>query len=72
MDLEGSSLLASLIVSSIGFVVFGYGKRLERVPQIAIGLLLMGFPYFVSSVPLMAAIAAVLLAGLWVAVRFGL
>ena len=72
MDLDGSSLLASLIVSSIGFVVFGYGKRQERVPQIVIGLLLMAFPYFIGSVPLMAGIAAVLLAGLWVAVRFGL
>jgi hypothetical protein len=72
MGLEASSLVASLIVSAIGFVVFGYGKRQQRVPQIVIGLVLMAFPYFVSEVPLMAGIAAVLLAGLWVAVRFGL
>jgi hypothetical protein len=72
MDLEGSSLIASLIVSSVGFVVFGYGKRQQRVPQVVVGLALMGFPYFVPSVPVMASIAAMLLGGLWLAIRFGL
>lgn len=72
MDLGSGSLIASLIVSSIGFVVFGYGKRQQRLPQVITGLLLMGFPYLVPSVPLMAAIAATLLAGMWIALRFGL
>lgn len=72
MDLDTGSLIASLIVSAIGFVVFSYGKRLGRVPQIVIGLLLVAFPYFVPSIPVMAIITAVLLAGLWLAVRFGL
>jgi hypothetical protein len=70
MDIEAGSLVASLIVSSIGFVVFGYGKRLQRLPQVLIGLLLMGFPYFVPNVPIMIGIAAVLLGGLWLAIRF--
>jgi len=72
MDIEAGSLIASLVVSSIGFVVFGYGKRLQRVPQMVVGLGLMAFPYFVPNVPLMAGIAAALLAGLWLAVRIGL
>jgi hypothetical protein len=72
MDLENSSLIASLIVSSIGFVVFGYGKRQHRVPQIVAGLVLMAFPYFVPGALLMASIAAVLLLGLWLAIRLGL
>ena len=72
MDFETGSLVASLIVSAIGFVVFAYGKRLQRVPQIIIGLVLMGFPYLVPSVPLMAIITAALLTGLWLAIRFGL
>ena len=72
MDLEAGPLIASLIVSSIGFVVFGYGKRLQRLPQVVVGLVLMAFPYFVPSVPLIASIAALLLGGLWLAVRFGL
>jgi hypothetical protein len=72
MDFETGSLVASLIVSAIGFVVCAYGKRLQRMPQIVIGLVLMGFPYLVPSVPLMAIIAAALLGGLWLAVRLGL
>jgi hypothetical protein len=72
MDLDGGSLIASLIVSSIGFVVFAYGKRLERLPQVIVGLVLMGFPYLVPDTLLMSAIASVLLVGLWIVVRFGL
>ena len=72
MDFETSSIVASVIVSAIGFVVFTYGKRMQRVPQIVTGLVLMGFPYLVPSMMVMAIIAAVLLAGLWLAVRLGL
>lgn len=72
MDIDTGSFVASLIVSAIGFVVFGYGKRQQRVPQVVVGLVLMGFPYLVPSVPVMAGIAAVLLAGLWLAIRLGL
>ncbi|HEY0476634.1 MAG TPA: hypothetical protein VGD37_03870 [Kofleriaceae bacterium] len=72
MDIDTGSFIASLIVSAIGFVVFGYGKRQQRVPQVVVGLVLMGFPYLVPSIPAMAAIAAVLLAGLWLAIRRGL
>lgn len=72
MDFDGGSLIASLIVSSIGFVVFAYGRKLARIPQVLIGLVMMGFPYFVPDTLLMSIIAGVLLVGLWVAVRFGL
>ena len=72
MDFEGGSLLASLIVSSIGLVVLGYGKRLQRLPHVIVGLVLIAFPYVVPSAPVIAVIAAVLLGGLWIATRFGL
>ena len=71
MDLESGSFVASLIVSSIGFVAFMYGRKLERVPQTVAGLLLMGFPYFVPNILLMGGIAAVLLVGMWIALRLG-
>jgi hypothetical protein len=71
MDLESGSLVASLIVSSIGFVAFMYGRKLERTPQIVAGVVLMAFPYFVPNVLLMAGIAVVLLVGMWVALRLG-
>jgi hypothetical protein len=71
MDIDANVLLVSLIVSSIGLVAFMYGKRQSRVPQMAIGFILMAFPYFVSNIPLMLGIAVVLLASLWGAVRLG-
>jgi hypothetical protein len=71
VDLDANSLLASLVVSSIGLVAFIYGKRQSRVPQLVVGLLLMVFPYFVSNVLLMGGITAVLLLALWGAVRLG-
>jgi hypothetical protein len=71
VDIDANSLLASLVVSSIGFVAFMYGKRQSRFPHMAVGLLLMLYPYLVSNVLIMAGIAVVLLAGLWLAVRLG-
>jgi hypothetical protein len=71
MDIDASSLLAGLLVSSIGFVLFSYGRKMGRAPQIATGLVLMVFPYFISSVIWMLAIATLLLALFWLAMRSG-
>lgn len=72
MDIDVNSLLASIVPSSIGFVAFMYGKRQGRAPHIVVGLVLMVFPYFVSNIPLMFGIAALLSLGLWLGVRAGL
>ena len=72
MDFEGSALLASLFVSSIGFVAFVYGKRQSRLPQLITGILLSVFPYFISNVYLILGIAAGLLAAMAAAIKFGL
>jgi hypothetical protein len=72
MELNGNSLLAEMFVSSIGFVAFMYGKKQRRFPQMLVGLLLMGFPFFLSNVLLMFGVAAALLGGLWVMLRLGL
>jgi hypothetical protein len=71
MNFDASSLIASFVVSSVGFVLFVYGKRMSRFPQLGVGLLLLIYPYFVSSVPLMLGIALVLVALLWLAVKRG-
>lgn len=71
MNFDASSLIASLIVSSIGFVAFSYGKSQQRFPQMIIGLVLMIFPYFIPTAWLMLAIAAVLCGLLWLSVRMG-
>jgi hypothetical protein len=71
VDLDANSILASIFVGAIGFVAFAYGKRQGRVPQMVAGLLLMGYPYFVTNVLLMLGIAGAILALLWVTVRAG-
>ena len=71
MDLDAGSLIASFIIGSIGLVAFMYGKRQGRFPQMVVGLVMMLYPYFVPNVAIMALVAVVLLAGLWLSVRFG-
>jgi len=72
MSLDPESLIASLLVSSVGFVLFEYGRRMKRPPQIGIGLALLVFPYFVESVWAMLGIAVALLVLLWVALQRGM
>jgi hypothetical protein len=71
MDLDANSLLASMLIGSVGFVAFVYGKKQGRAPQMLVGVALMIFPYFVSNIALMFAIAAALLTALWGALRLG-
>ena len=71
MDLDANSMMASFLVSGVGFVAFVYGKKQSRYPQLLVGLILMIFPYFVPAVLPMLGIAVLLIAGLWFAVRQG-
>jgi hypothetical protein len=71
MNLDASSLIAGFVVSGVGYVLFSYGRKLSRPPQMVGGLVLMVFPYFVPSVPWMLSIAALLSGVVWVVVRMG-
>ncbi|HEY6724228.1 MAG TPA: hypothetical protein VI197_09345 [Polyangiaceae bacterium] len=71
MDFDSSSLLASLLVSSIGFVLVVYGKRMARIPQLAVGLVLTVFPYFVAGALWILLLGAAGLALLWLALKNG-
>ena len=72
MDLDGNSLLASLLIGLVGTAFFMYGKRQGRFPHMLVGAALVVYPYFVSSVALMAGIAVGLVAVLWGVVRMGM
>jgi hypothetical protein len=72
MNLDGNSLLASMLVGLIGAALFVYGKRQGRLPQMVVGVTMVVYPYFVSNVALMAVIAGGLVAALWGAIRLGL
>ncbi len=66
-----ASLFLSLVVSGIGFVLFVYGKKQARPPQLIAGLLFLVYPYFVSSLAAMTVVGVILGAGLWCAIRLG-
>ncbi len=72
MDLSASSLFANILVSTVGFGFFLYGKKQRRVPQLVTGVVLMVYPYFVNGAIAMLAIGAGIVAALWIAVRRGL
>jgi len=71
MSLEPTWLFLSLIPSGIGFVLFVYGKKLARWPQMAGGLALMIYPYFTQTVGALLSIGAAICVCVWYAVRAG-
>jgi len=71
VDLDANALLAAIMIGVVGLGAFIYGKRQSRLPHMIAGIGLMGYPYFVTNVLLMAGIAMALLAALWLAVRLG-
>jgi hypothetical protein len=71
MSLDPTLLFLSLITSGIGFVLFVYGKKQDRWPQLVAGVALMIYPYVVSTATMTIAIGAAIIAALWLAVRQG-
>jgi hypothetical protein len=71
MDLDPTWLLLSMIPSGAGFVLFMYGKKQERLPQLVVGLLMMVYPYFVSTASAMTVVGLLLWGALWYALRLG-
>jgi hypothetical protein len=71
MGADLGPLLAGFGVSALGFVLFYYGRRMRRIPQLATGLVLMVYPYFVSGILAMLAIAVVLVLAMWFAIQRG-
>jgi len=72
MSLDPESLLASLLVSGVGWVLFSYGRKVRRPPQIGIGFLMLVYPYFVSSIAWMLGLVPALLLCLWLLIKLGL
>jgi len=71
MSIDPTWLFLSLIPGGIGFVLFVYGKKQQRWPQLGAGILFMVYPYFTSSITALVSVGTLLGAGLWVAVRAG-
>ena len=71
LDLDANSLVLSLVIGCVGFVCFTYGKRQNRFPQMLAGVILAVYPYFVSNLIAMGAIAVAVLALMALAIRMG-
>jgi hypothetical protein len=61
---DPSSLFLDLVIGLVGLALFVYGRKASRGPQLVAGLLLMVYPYFVSSALQMFWIGAAIIAGL--------
>jgi len=71
MSFDPTWLFLSLVVGGVGFVLFVYGKKQARWPQLVVGLLFMAYPYFATTVGSLVAVGVILVAGLWLALRLG-
>ena len=70
-DISMAWLLAGLVISSLGFGFFIYGKKQGRIPQLAIGMAMMIYPSLIASPLWIWLISAAALAGLWGLLRAG-
>ena len=71
MSFDPLWLLLSLIPSGVGFVLFVYGRKQERPPQLVAGLVLMVYPYFATSVASLIGVGAAVVVALWYVLRLG-
>jgi hypothetical protein len=71
MSLDPGLLFLSLITSGLGFVLFMYGKKQGRTPQLVAGIVLMVYSYVVPTLLLNVLIGAGIVAAMWLAIRQG-
>ena len=72
MDLTAGTLIASSLVSTVGFGFFLYGKKQVRFPQLVVGLVMMVYPYFITGALAMWGIACGLVLALGALLRMGM
>ena len=63
--------MLSLIPGGAGFVLFVYGKKQQRWPQLVAGLVFMVYPYFATTVTTLMAVGAITGGLLWYAIWLG-
>lgn len=71
MTLDPAWLMLSLIPGGAGFVLFVYGKKQQRWPQLVAGLVMMVYPYFATTVTTLVAGGALITAALWYSLWLG-
>jgi len=71
MNLDPTWLFLSLFPSGVGFVLFVYGKKEQRWPQLTAGVVLMVYPYLATTTTSLLVGGVLIGAGLWGALRMG-
>ncbi len=71
MAFDPTWLFLSLFPSGIGFVLFVYGKKQQRWPQIAAGLALMIYPYFATTTVSLVVVGTMISIACWLAIHAG-
>jgi hypothetical protein len=71
MDFDPTLIFFSLIPSGVGFVLFMYGKKQQRMPQLVVGLVMMVYPYFTPTLLSMAGVGAALGGALYLMISAG-
>lgn len=71
MSFDPTLMILSLIPSGVGFVLFVYGKKQGRLPQLVAGLAFMVYPYFTQTALMMLGVGAALTAALYGAIQLG-
>jgi hypothetical protein len=71
VSLDPTWLFLSLIPSGIGFVLFVYGKKQQRWPQLAAGIVFMIYPYLTTSTFSLTIVGVAVAGALWLALRAG-
>jgi hypothetical protein len=71
MSFEPGWIMWELVLGGVGFVLFTYGRKQQRIPQLVTGLLFIVYPMFVSGVAGLLIVGCLLGVGLWIAIRLG-
>jgi hypothetical protein len=66
IDLDPTTLVIGLVFSSIGFVAFRYGRKMELLSPVLIGLALMFYGFFVREPIWILTVGLALTGALWV------
>jgi len=59
MDIDPTYLMLSLLFGAVGFALFMYGKKAQRMPHLFAGVALMTCPYFITNVIAMMSVCIV-------------
>ena len=70
-SVDANWLLLSLIPNGVGFVLFVYGKKQGRTPQLVAGIILMVYPMIATTVTSLIVGGVLTTAGLWYALHAG-